>query len=437
MSKSNNNSIEDPRESNKLGRRLVLKTGLGFGAAAALAPVLAACSSDAADETSNTGSNDTATSPDGTPAEATGDPIKVGYIGDLTGVLAQQGQIQLNCFELAVKQINESGGIGGRPIEAVTEDTASDSAQAIEKSTKLALEDEVVTVIGGITSSVREAALTVLPNEKIPFFYTTFYEGAAAGATACDEYLIATGQIPNQQVAPLVPYLSENVGKKYIVVGNDYIWPRGMTEVLEELLVEEGGEVVSSTYFPLGTTDFGPFFKELADADADICWVTLVGSDQDTFLQQYKQFGATTQIVSLSMNDDIAATNPEISEGVITVQNYLAGIESGNNTKFLEEYRAENGADTFPIAIGEGAYNSVYLFKGAVEAADGSTDPTDWIPKLSGVSFDSPSGSIGIDADTQHAITNSYIGKVGADGVIEILDEEKAVVPVVEGCILS
>ncbi len=425
-----------------VGRRQMLKTSLGMGAAAALAPVLAACGSDAGSGANSSGTDpeagsDPTDNPGGSDSSATGEAIKVGFMTDLTGITANLGDIQDKCFNLAVNQINSSGGIAGRPIEFITEDTGADSTQTIEKATKLALEDEVVAVIGLITSLVREAALTVLPSEKVPLLYTTYYEGAASGAVACDPYLIGTGQVPNQQIEPLVPYLTENVGTTYTVVGSDYIWARGTTEVLEELVAKEGGNVKSSTFYPFGTTDFGPFFQQLEEDDPDICWVTLAGTDFSTFLKQYEQFGATAKLVSPAMDEVFAATSPGTGVGTLTSQSYFSTVDNDENTKFLEDYQAAYGEDALVNSIGEATYNAVWILKEAIEAADGDSDPEKWIPKLSEVDFASPSGTIGVDADTQHAVSNNYIGELTEEGTIRILETSEGNVPQVNGCVLS
>jgi len=295
----------------------------------------------------------------------------------------------------------------------------------------------VAAVFGLITSLEREAALTVLPKEKVPLFYSTYYEGAAGGATACDPYLIATGQVPNQQIETLVPYLTKNVGTSYTFVGSDYIWPRGSYEVLTDVVAKEGGSVLSETYYQFGTTDFGPFFQQLEKDDPDICWVQLVGADFTTFLGQYQQFGAKARLVSIAIDEVFAASNAGTGVGAITSQSYFPTIESAANKTFLDAYHAEYGNDVLVNAIGEAAYNSLFFFKNAVEAADGNADPDKWLPKLSVTPFDAPSGKVKIDAMTQHTVSNSYLGELGADGTIKIIEETDAITPIVTGCKLA
>ena len=80
-------------------------------------------------------------------------------------------------------------------------------------------------IVGMIASLERVAAKSVTIPAKKLVIYTTYYEGGE-----CDKYLVCTGQVPNQQIDPMVPWLIKNMGKTVYVMGSDYIWPRGSTE---------------------------------------------------------------------------------------------------------------------------------------------------------------------------------------------------------------
>ncbi|WP_328665447.1 transporter substrate-binding protein [Streptomyces sp. NBC_00322] len=401
----------------RLNRRQMLKAGLGVGAVTVLGGALTACGND----DDPTGSGD----------------IKIGFLSAFTGTATIFGETQFRCFELAVNQINAAGGIGGRKISVVKEDDATSPSTTIAKANKLALQDRVVACVGLITSLEREAALTVLPKRKVPLLYTTYYEGAAAGAKACDEYLVATGQVPNQQIEPLVPWLTKNVGKTYAVIGSDYIWPRGTTEVLEKLVAVQGGKVLSKDFYAFGTNDFGPFFKKLQTTKPDICWVTLAGGDFTTFVKQWEQFKPKgVRLVAIGFDDLYAQQNPGLGVGAITSQSYFMSIDRKQNQEFLAAYKKAYGGG--PVnAIAEAAYSAVYLLKGAIDAAGGSTVPQKWLPMLAKAKFEAPSGSIALDPANQHTISSNYIAEVQAGGKIKIITSQERVTPLVPGCSLT
>lgn len=396
-------------------RRDFLRLAGGVGAAAAFGPLIAGCSGS-------------------TSGSSSSDEIKIGFLTAFTGLETILGQTQYNCYSLAAKEINAAGGIAGRKVTTFKEDDATDSKATIDKANKLGLQDNVIAIIGLISSLEKEAALSVIPKLKIPLFYTTYYEGSYLKAKACDPYYVGMGQVPNQQIDPFVPWLSKNVGKTYYIAGSDYIWPRATSVRLKELVAEAGGTIVGEEYFPFGTTDFSKVFRELGTKKPDICWANLAGADWQTFINQYSQFSASPRLVSLGMDDVFSRENPGVGAGTIASQSYFMSIASPQNEKFLKAYHDAYGADKPVNAIGELAYDSLWLIKAAIEKVKGSTDPTKWIPALSQVSFEAPSGTVRINASNQAATTDAHIGEVQKDGSIKILSTQKSVTPLVAGC---
>jgi urea transport system substrate-binding protein len=205
------------------------------------------------------------------------DRVKLGFMTALTGLETILGETQLNCFKLAVDEINAAGGAGGRQIEYLVEDDQTTTKGAIDKARKLVFQDKVDAVIGMIASLERVAALSVTGPAKKLLIYTTYYEGGE-----CNKYLVCTGQVPNQQIDPMMPWLVKNLGKTVYVMGSDYIWPRKSTAAVKAALEINGGRLVGAEFFPFGTQDLGPAFGKMKDANPDVLWLMFAGSDAIT-----------------------------------------------------------------------------------------------------------------------------------------------------------
>src|SRR5215510_4096701 len=127
-----------------------------------------------------------------TPAAA---PIKVGIATDLTGPIAYVGNATANVAKMVVKDINDAGGILGRPIELLIVDTASTESVAVGNVRRLIQRDKVDVVLGGITSSMRNAIKDVIVTRgRTLYIYPLQYEGKE-----CTPYLFCTGPVPAQQ----------------------------------------------------------------------------------------------------------------------------------------------------------------------------------------------------------------------------------------------
>src|ERR1700755_2902983 len=102
-------------------------------------------------------------------------PLKVGLLEDVSGDLAFMGMPKLHGSQLAVEEINKSGGILGRQIELIHLDPQGDNARYQEFARRLLSRDKVDVLIGGITSASREAVRPIVDRTTMPYFYTNQY----------------------------------------------------------------------------------------------------------------------------------------------------------------------------------------------------------------------------------------------------------------------
>lgn len=357
------------------------------------------------------------------------EPVKLGFLTALTGLETILGETQLNCFTLAVEEINAAGGIAGRPVEFVVEDDQTTTKGAIEKARKLIAQDKVSAIIGLIASLEHVAARSVTTPSNIPLIYTTYYEGEV-----CEAPFFATGQVPNQQIDPLVEWLSRNVGKSIYILGSDYIWPRRSTEAIKAAAEANGVQVLGAEFFPFGTQDFGPAFDRVKDADPDMVWLMVAGSDSITALKQYRSFGMKPQLVAQGSDEVFGFAHPELNEGIISNQAYFMTLDTPENKRFVSAYEARFGAGKPINAIGEAAYVAVNLYKLAVEKV-GTTEPEQVIPALREVEFSAPQGRVNF-ADNNHLRCNSLLGRGRSDGRFDIIENYGQIDPLIPGCSL-
>lgn len=356
------------------------------------------------------------------------DTVKIGFLSALTGLETILGETQLNCFKLAVDEINAKGGAGGRKIEYVVEDDQTTTKGCIEKTRKLISRDRVDCIIGLIASLEHVATRSVTTPAKKLLIYTTYYEGGV-----CEKYFVATGQVPNQQIDPTSAWLTKNVGKSVYILGSDYIWPRESAKAIEQAFQANGGKVVGADFFPFGTQDFGPAFDKVKAANPDMVWVMVAGADGVTALKQYRSFGMKPQLVSNGLDEIYSFSHPELSAGAISNQAYFMGLDTPKNKEFVANYRAKFGQDKPINAIGEAAYDAVWLYALAVAKA-GSTQDDKVIDALSKVEFEAPQGHVNISAKNNHMVCNSLLARAKPDGSWEVIENFGQIQPNVPGC---
>ena len=192
--------------------------------------------------------------------------IKVGILHSLSGTMAISETTLKEVEEMAIKEINDAGGVKiddkSYKITYVSEDGASDWPTFAEKSQKLIDADKVAVVFGGWTSASRKAMLPVYEAKDHFLFYPIQYEGQE-----CSKNIFYTGAVPNQQAEPAVDWLFEKFadkyGKKVYLVGSDYVYPRTANTIIKEQVKSLGGVTVGEDYIPLGNTEVAPIIAKI------------------------------------------------------------------------------------------------------------------------------------------------------------------------------
>jgi urea transport system substrate-binding protein len=363
-------------------------------------------------------------------AEAQDDAIKIGFLTALTGLETILGETQLECAQMAVDEINAAGGVLGRQLTLLVEDDATDPRVTVEKANKLMKQDQVDVIVGMITSAERNAAVSVTARAQELVIYPTYYEGGH-----CEKYLVCTGQIPNQSIDPFVPWIFENVGSTFYVAGSDYVWPRDTAKALRTTVEAAGGQILGEEYFPFGTTDFSSVFNRVRDAQPEVFWTMMAGSDAVAFVKQYASTGLDIQVCTNGLDELFGAAVPEIA-GTISNQSYFMTLDTPANNAFVDAFQTKFGADKRINAISEATYDAVYLYARAIEEA-GSTEVEPVLAALGTVEFDAPQGKVNIDPENQHMLTNSIIGRADERGMFAIIENFGQIPPKLEGCNLT
>ena len=201
-----------------------------------------------------------------------GDPIKVGFALDLTGPISVQGIPGANIAKMMVEEINSAGGVLGRPLEMYLEDTATNEQLAVSRVRNLVFKNDVDVVIGGITSSMRNAIKDTIVNRgKKLYLYPQLYEGGE-----CQPNLFCTGPTPAQQCDTFVPWLIKNTGKRFFFPGADYLWPRTLNAYAADVVKKNGGTVVGEEYSPVDQTEYGALVNLIMRENVDVVFNALI-----------------------------------------------------------------------------------------------------------------------------------------------------------------
>jgi urea transport system substrate-binding protein len=345
---------------------------------------------------------------------AGGDTIPVGVLHSLTGTMSISEVSVRDATLLAIEEINKSGGVLGKQLKPIVEDGASDWPTFAEKLKKLLQKDKAAVVFGGWTSASRKAMLPVVEQNKGLLWYPVQYEGLETSPN-----IFYTGATTNQQIIPAVTWLLQNKGKKFFLLGSDYVFPRTANKIIKEQLKAEGGTLIAEEYTPLGHTDYNTIISKIKAMKPDVIFNSLNGDSNVAFFKQLKDAGIgandiTTMSVSIA-EEEIRGIGASVLEGHYAVWNYFQTTDTPENKKFVEAYKAKYGKDRVTDDPIEAGYFGVYLWAEAVKKA-GSTEVDKVKAAAKGIEWSAPGGKVQIEGDTQHVYKTVRIGQVQADG---------------------
>ena len=259
--------------------------------------------------------------------DTSGPTIKVGSLNSLSGTMAISEVTVRNSIDLAIEQINASGGVMGKQIQLVGEDGASEPTVFAEKAEKLISSDCVAAVFGGWTSSSRKAMLPVFESANSLLYYPVQYEGLESSKN-----IFYTGATTNQQIVPALDYLKEKGVKSLYLVGSDYVFPQTANRIIKAYAGANGIEIKGEDYTPLGSTDFSTIINKVRTADADAVFNTLNGDSNVAFFREYKNVGLTPQempVVSVSIaEEEINGIGIQNITGQLTAWNYYETVDN-------------------------------------------------------------------------------------------------------------
>lgn len=354
----------------------------------------------------------------GDSAEAGSDTVKIGFVASLSGIYQTVGEDLRDGFELYL-ELN-GGQLGGREVEMVWADEGDGPETSLPAADRL-IRQEQVDVLAGIVGGGSYAAIAPLATEnEIPLV------GANGRPTLEPEevqWLWHTSFISDEPGEAIAPYLYENVDGPVYAIGPDYQGGhdelRGFTDTFTAL----GGELANPdgetrwTPFP-DTTDFIPYFSEIAQTDAEAVYTFYAGGAAVAFVTQYAQ----SEIADIPLygafltEGAILEAQGDTAEGIWNVMNYSPDLDNAANRAFVAEWSARHD-DRTPTTFAMASWDAALVLDRAIATIDGPVTSAAVNEALGGLGeIDSPRGKWQFSELTHAPIQPWYLRVVARDG---------------------
>ncbi|WP_051949576.1 transporter substrate-binding protein [Methylosinus sp. PW1] len=356
--------------------------------------------------------------------------IRIGILHSLSGTMTSSERPLQELLTMLVERCNAQGGLLGRPLEAVILDPRSDPALYAEQARLLLEERGVAAIFGCWTSASRKAVLPVVEKAKGLLFYPSQYEGEERSPN-----IVYAGGTPSQTAIPAVDFLKGLGARRFLLIGNDDVYPRVTNAILRAYLAAHGVDAadIAEIYAPPGLEDWRAVARDARRfaARSGAAIVSTVSGDANL-----RFFGALGDVafaptLSLSIGEaELPALAHCDIDGLYVAWNYLQSIDCPENRSFVEQWRRyKNAPDATTNDAMEASYLGFELWRAAVAAA-GSVDVAAVRRALPLHALRAPSGfSLRLDAETQHLHKPAFIGRVAGRGIAPVFVGDGLIAP--------
>jgi len=323
---------------------------------------------------------------------ASDSPVEVALLIPLHGSAGIYGPSCELCARLAAEEVNAAGGILGQPVNLVLVDASRAPAAVAEEVGGLVTLGLVDAVVGWHISAVRQAVAPRIAR-RVPYVYTALYEGGEQGRG-----VFVVGETPSRQLLPAMRWLRAEHGvRRWCIVGDDYVWPRGTAAAARRYAPLCDGQVCGEVFVPLGTSDFEGVVREVADQRADAVLMLLVGQDAIEFNRAFAAAGlqdGCRRLSTLIEENTLLASGAESTRGVCAAAAYFESLVTGESLAFGARYARRFGPEAPTLnSPAESCYEGILLLA-ALAAAAQSLDVGPMCAVADSVLYEGPRGEV-------------------------------------------
>lgn len=275
------------------------------------------------------------------------DPILIGHYASMTGKEATFGQSTDQGIRLAVKEINEAGGLNGRKLEVITLDDKGESKEAGNAVTRLITKDKVVAVLGEVASGLSLAGGAVAQEKGVPMISPSSTNPAV---TRNRDMVSRVCFIDPFQGFVVAKFCRENLKATNVAVLFDQTAPysKGLRDEFKKHFTKMGGKIVADQAYSAGDQDFSAQLTTIRGANPEAIFVPGYYTEAGNIALQARRLGITVPLLGGDGwdSEQLAAIGKEAIEGCYYSNHYAPDQPSEEIKTFVEKYKSEYSGQT-------------------------------------------------------------------------------------------
>lgn len=353
-----------------------------------------------------------------------GDTIKIGGLAPLSGNVSVYGIATNNGVQMAVDAANKNGGVLGKQIQYICYDEKGDATEAVNAYNKLVQNDQVVALVGDVTSTPCLAVAQEAAKDNLPMISAT---ATTADVTKKGENIFRACFTDPYQGKVMAQYAAKKLNAKTAAIlyniADDY--SLGVAEAFESEAKAAGISVVEKQGYQTNDVDFKSQLQSIKSKNPDVLFIPVYYQDVALISVQAKQLGITSTLMGVDgwdgVLDKIDKSNVDAVDGAYFCSQYSSESTDANVQNFIKEYKEKYKAEPNMFAVL--GYDAMNMMIQSIKTA-GTTDSDKVIDAMKGISFKGLTGNITFDAE-RNPVKSAVINTIqdGAYKFVEYFDE--------------
>jgi branched-chain amino acid transport system substrate-binding protein len=344
-----------------------------------------------------------------------GKPITIGSLHALAPPITAAAEQERRGMRLAVKRINQDGGINGRPVEAVYESTNADPKTAAEKAGRVMSAEGASMVWGGQLGASALAISKLTEEQQVPYFTIASLNSLSRADCKKSMFLLNADEV--MRTNAMLPVIEERTGsgtQGWLHIF-DFSWGYDVRDSMRSVLNSGDYDLElpesNVTSSPLTATDYSDVISQMSSANPDWAYIGLGGGGLLAFLKQAQQFGLQDRVdlYGPSAGQTVRKPAGDAIVGFVAHTRYTPLYDSDRNREFLSAFREEY--DRTPNQFAKDTWETLHLYKAAVEQA-GTTDFAEVVSALEDVEIEGPVGPVSFRACDHRVIRQLLISEL-------------------------
>jgi branched-chain amino acid transport system substrate-binding protein len=295
------------------------------------------------------------------------DPITVVQLEPLSGPFKEMGDLAVAGVKFAIEEINETGGVLGRKINHLVEDSQLNPDAAAQKVSKAILTDGAQLILQHTSAAVARALMNVAQKRKV-IFLNFGAEADSLTGNDFNPYFFRACLTTAGRSRAYAEFFKTKPWKKFYLISMDYAFGQAMAEGFKQALKKEipGFTVVGEDRHPLGTKDFSPYVTRILASGAEVVFTGSWGRDLEEFMKQSAERGVKARYATYFLDDPLSLPGVgQAAVGSFVNSSYLPTVPTPKNRDFLDRWHKQyrDTKNPWPTSnIGTGYNATMFLF---------------------------------------------------------------------------